>query len=279
MKNSFNNGFSILKLATNIEEVFSKKKKSKSSLYSLIWVTQGMVDLLIDDLLTPIDVNHVTFITPLQYVKILENHGQVNIIQFNREFYCIRENDHEVSCDGVLYFGTQGIPIIELDKKEKISFERLLGVLQEEFEIVDTIQEEMLRSVLKKWLIKSTRILKKQNNFILEKEPKVELLRQFKLLLEKNYKKNHMVQDYANLLNKSPKTIANQFKLLGQVSPSLMIQQRIIAEAKRYLLYSTLSVKEISFKLGFDDPPSFSNYFKNKTSLSPMHFKKVFNKT
>ena len=195
MKNSFNNGFSILKLATNIEEVFSKKKKSKSSLYSLIWVTQGMVDLLIDDLLTPIDVNHVTFITPLQYVKILENHGQVNIIQFNREFYCIRENDHEVSCDGVLYFGTQGIPIIELDKKEKISFERLLGVLQEEFEIVDTIQEEMLRSVLKKWLIKSTRILKKQNNFILEKEPKVELLRQFKLLLEKNYKKNHMVQD------------------------------------------------------------------------------------
>ena len=43
----------------------------------------------------------------------------------------------------------------------------------------------MLRVILKKWLIKSTRILKAQNNFIHVEERKTELLRQFNILVEK----------------------------------------------------------------------------------------------
>lgn len=61
-------------------------------------------------------------------------------IQFNREFYCIRENDYEVSCEGILYFGAQGVPKLNLDNREAQSFERLLDVLCEEFEIIDTIE-------------------------------------------------------------------------------------------------------------------------------------------
>jgi len=99
------------------------------------------------------------------------------------------------------------------------------------------------------------------------------LLRQFQIEVEKNFKKNHKVSFYAQLLKKSPKTIANQFKILGQECPSKIIQQRIIVEAKRYLLYSNLSIKEIAFNLGFDHAPAFSHYFKAVTGVSPSHFK------
>lgn len=275
MENTFNNNFAVLKFCTKIEEIFPTGNSLKLNLYSLLWVTDGMIDLSVDEVLISINTNQMTFITPMKYVKILENHGKVNVLQFNREFYCIKENDHEVSCDGILYFGTQGVPIIDLNHQETQSFSRLLRVLQEEFEIIDAIQEEMLRIILKKWLIKSTRILKRQNNFIGENEPKFELLRQFKILLEKKYREYHKVSDYAELLNKSPKTIANQFNLLGQESPSMLIQQRIIIEAKRYLLYSSLSIKEIAFNLGFEEAPSFSHYFKSKTGISPRHFKEI----
>ena len=268
----------MLKQCTNIEEIFLKKKSSKSPLYSILWVTDGMIDLSIDEVIVSINANQMAFITPVRYVKIVENHGTANILQFNREFYCIRENDHEVSCDGILYFGTQGIPILNMSQKEIQSFERLLGVLKEEFEIVDAIQEEMLRAILKKWLIKSTRILKSQNNYIGDNEPRIELLRQFNILLENKYRDYHKVSDYATLLNQSPKTITNQFKLLGQETPSTMIQQRIISEAKRYLLYSSSSIKEIAFKLGFDDAPSFSNYFKRIANLSPKPFRNLHQK-
>lgn len=275
MENIFNNNFAELRFCTNLEAIFPAHQSAKLTLYTVLWVTEGMIDLYVDDVLIPINTHQMAFVTPMKYVKIAENHGTVKVLQFNREFYCIRENDHEVSCNGILYFGTQGVPIIDLDDTEIHSFTRLLGVLREEFEVVDEIQEEMLRAILKKWLIKSTRILKRQYNFIGENGPKVELLRQFKILVEKNYREYHKVSDYAKLLNKSPKTIANQFKLLGQESPSMLIQQRIISEAKRYLLYSSLSIKEIAFHLGFEEAPSFSHFFKSKTKISPKHFKEM----
>jgi AraC-like DNA-binding protein len=277
LENIFNNGFATLKLSTRLEDVFTNRESSKSNCYSLLWVTEGMIDLSIDEIDIQLNENQMAFITPVKYVKILENHGKVNVIQFNREFYCIRENDHEVSCEGILYFGSQGLPTLNLEDKDVKSFERLLEVIREEFEITDTIQEEMLRIVLKKWLIKATRIAKVQNNIVGLSTSKTEVLRQFKVLVEKNYKTLHKVSDYAKLLNMSPKTISNQFNKLGQESPSVIIQQRVIIEAKRYILYSNLSNKEIAYKLGFDDSSSFSHYFKTRTGISSKQFKEINN--
>ncbi len=277
MENTFDNDFAKFRLCTNLSIDFPNYNKGKQEAYFIIWVVEGMVDLLVDGILVPLDTHQMTFLTPLKEVEVMENQGEVIILQFNRAFYCIRENDHEVSCEGVLYFGAKGIPIIDLNSSNQIeSFERLIGVLQEEFEISDTIQEEMLRVVLKKWLIKSTRIIKEQQTFVGTFEPKAELLRQFNLFLEKHYRKYHKVSDYAQLLNKSPKTIANQFKLLGLDSPSKMIQQRILVEAKRYLMYSDLSIKEIAFHLGFEDASAFSNYFKKRASITPGQFRTLY---
>ena len=58
-----------------------------------------------------------------------------------------------------------------------------------------------------------------------------------------------------------------------------MIKERIILEAKRALIYTSLSNKEIAYDLGFDDPAHFSKYFSNATSLSPTKFKEVYFKT
>ena len=269
----FDNGFAQLRLGDQLEDFFSTRKSKRSDHYSILWINKGMIDLSVDNLMLSLNENQMTFITPGKYVKILENHGETTVIQFNREFYCIRDNDREVSCEGLLYFGTSGVPLIHLGPKEVDSFNRLTGVLQEEFVIVDSIQEEMLRVILKKWLIKATRILKAQEQFVDQSEPRSELLRQFRILVEKNYTAHHKVSDYAKLLNKAPKTIANQFKLLGQESPSKIIQQRILAEAKRYLLFSPLSVKEIGFKLGFEDANSFSHFFKRITNIAPSEFR------
>jgi len=46
----------------------------------------------------------------------------------------------------------------------------------------------------------------------------------------------------------------------------------LIVEAKRELYTKDLSVKEIAFKLGFEDPAYFSRFFKKETSRSPKEF-------
>ena len=49
---------------------------------------------------------------------------------------------------------------------------------------------------------------------------------------------------------------------------------RIILEAKRQLIYSDDSVKEIAFDLGFNDPAYFTRFFTKATTFSPLNFKK-----
>ena len=273
MKKSFNNRFAKFNYCTSVENAFSAIKMGKAGLYTLLWVVEGMVVLLIDDKMVSVSKNQMISITPINHVKMIENHSKVSIIQFNREFYCIKENDREVSCNGILFFGSQGTPIINIDPKNIISFKKLVEELQEEFEITDNIQEEMLTVILKKWLIKCTRVLKQQKNYVGENEVKFELVRQFRILLEINYKKYHKVSDYAKMLNKSPKTISNRFNSLDVLSPSTMILERIYVEAKRYLLFTELSIKEIACNLGFEDISSFSHFFKNKANFSPKQFR------
>jgi AraC family transcriptional activator of pobA len=83
-----------------------------------------------------------------------------------------------------------------------------------------------------------------------------------------------MVSDYANLLNKSPKTLSNLFAKYNNKSPLQLINNRITLEAKKLLLLSEKSSKEIAYSLGFNDASHFSKFFKNQTGASPIHFKK-----
>jgi AraC-like DNA-binding protein len=104
-------------------------------------------------------------------------------------------------------------------------------------------------------------------------EAEFDLVRRFNLLVENHYRQFHQVQDYANLLNKSPKTLSNLFAQYNHKTPLQVIKDRIVIEAKRLLHYTDKSAKEIAFELGFDDPANFSRFFKQQTGLPPSDFK------
>lgn len=80
--------------------------------------------------------------------------------------------------------------------------------------------------------------------------------------------------DYADLLGVAPKTLSNKFNRLDLMQPNDLIKDRIMLEAKRLLSYSSLSVKEIAYQLGYDDPAYFNRLFTKKTGDTPSNFKK-----
>lgn len=57
---------------------------------------------------------------------------------------------------------------------------------------------------------------------------------------------------------------------------SIHIQQRSILEAKRLLYFTGLSVKEIAYEVGYNDPVYFSRLFKKTTILTPLQFREQF---
>lgn len=183
--------------------------------------------------------------------------------QFNREFYCIVDHDAEVGCVGFLFYGLQHPMFIVLGEPERESMLQLEKIFSEEWLSRDNFQGEMLRTLLKHLIIKTTRIAKQQSESYQQfPDEKMDLVRRFSLLLEGAFRQAHGVSFYAQALNKSPKTLSNIFALLKQPPPSKLIQNRIILEAKRYLRYTDKSSKEIAFELGFESPAHFSRFFK-----------------
>ena len=102
------------------------------------------------------------------------------------------------------------------------------------------------------------------------------LLKDFKELLDQNYSKWHKVADYAAALNITSDYLNSSVKNLTGKNVKVHIQNRILLAAKRMLLFSELTNKEIAYELGFSEPANFSQFFKKHTSTSPSAFKKLY---
>lgn len=194
--------------------------------------------------------------------------------QFNREFYCIMDHDAEVSCVGFIFYGIKHPMFIPLTSEEMQSLATIEQLFLEDMQLKDSMQGEMLRTLLKRAIINVTRIARRQTEgYKRFSEDKMDIVRQFNLLLEIHFRKEHEVAFYAEAMNKSPKTLTNLFRICNCPSPSALIHNRIILEAKRYLYYTDKSAKEIGYSLGFDSPAHFSRFFKLKTGCNVSMFR------
>lgn len=253
------------------------KTARQTDLYTFIWTNSQSIKIIVDSIPLTIEPNSILALTPLQYLQYISGEDAI-IYQFNREFYCIKDHDQEVSCVGILFFGNSNIPIIHLDTSEQRKFKVLHEVFIDELETKDTIQAEMLRMLMARFIIKSTRLLKAKTGLIETiRSSKIDLLREFNFLVESHFKKEHSVSFYAEKLFKSPKTLSNNFAKLN-TSPLHIIHERIILEAKRLLIYTDKTAKEIAYEIGFDDASHLSRLFKKHTTLSPSNFKKQLKK-
>ncbi|WP_289293742.1 MULTISPECIES: AraC family transcriptional regulator [Bacteroides] len=245
----------------------------EKSLYKFIWVRNGSITLEIDHQEVILVPNEVISLSNLQHLEFKSIDGDYLTLLFNSNFYCIYGNDHEVSCSGFLFNGSSHVIRFVLDDAEQKLLNDIADTLSKEFSVSDNLQEEMLRIQLKRFIIQSTRIARRRLNITQEKEYSFEIIRQFFILVDTHYREKKQVQDYADMLHKSPKTLSNIFSACKLPSPLRVIHERVEAEAKRLLLYSNKSSKEIADLLGFEDQSSFSRFFKNMTGQSTVQFR------
>lgn len=248
------------------------KEKIREGL-SIVWC--------LEDLTIKIDGNEVLFqkdtiffLTEYHKIEIIEVE-KIRLVHFNRAFYCISDHDNEVGCKGILFFGASQLPKIKIPEHESDKFEILWKMFSIEMESKDDLQNDMLQMMLKRLLILCTRIYKEQTQLTNFDRKQLDIVREYNYLVEIHFKTKHKVSDYAEMLNKSPKTLSNVFKKYGEKSPLQIIQDRIVLESRRLLRYSDKTIKEITYEVGYEDIQTFSRFFKKIEGISPSDFKKT----
>lgn len=277
MKYTFTNNHTKASLEMVSFPIDSYDFNANTLYYTIVFNPNEEQFILIDEERVTIPKNSVITILPEQRFSIPDSKKLI-VWRYNSEFYCMFHHDEEVSCAGFLFYGAS-LCCINLLQEESDRLVHLSDIFSEEFQTNSTAQEEMLRVLLVRLIIKLTRLAKIQ--FFQQdslQDSKFRLYRSFNVLVEEHFKKEHSVQFYADTLNKSPKTITNFFIKHHFPSPQKVIHNRIIIEAKRLLLYSDKSIKEISYELHFEEPSHFSKFFKKITGVSPLHFKENIGK-
>jgi AraC family transcriptional activator of pobA len=131
---------------------------------------------------------------------------------------------------------------------------------------------ELLKGLLNIFLIYFSRNLNKlPNNNVPNREK--DLVNKFIGLLKKHFHTRKFVTDYASLLAVTPNYLNRTVKKVTGFPTSHHIQQQIILEAKRQAIYTSESMKQIAYSLGFDNPAHFSKFFKNNCGVNFTEFK------
>lgn len=93
-------------------------------------------------------------------------------------------------------------------------------------------------------------------------------------LIEMSYHKNISVEYIANQLLVSPQTLNKDFKTVVNLTPKKILMLLKFRYASELLRNTTISIKNICFRVGFSAPQNFHKFFINMTGLTPNQFRK-----
>jgi len=139
----------------------------------------------------------------------------------------------------------------------------------------DMYKKDILRLLLKTILYKCEREMERRN-VKLDVSLDYRCFIDFKNLLEKEFYENKKVNYYAKTLSISPKKLNYLSKIYSGKTIKDIIDERIVLEIKRLLTNTKLTINEVCYKVGFEDPSNFSNYFKKIENISPGEFRKKY---
>lgn len=168
------------------------------------------------------------------------------------------------------------------EKEEKRMIDLLLSIQREYQSTIDQFSQKIIVSQLEVLLNYAERFYERQ--FITRNISNHHLLHALEELLSNYFSTDDLiekglpsVQWVADQLHISPNYLSSLLKSLTGQSTQQHIQNKLLEKAKELLSSTELSIGEIAYLLGFERPASFTKLFKNKTDMSPLQFRKMYN--
>ncbi|MBQ0025007.1 MAG: helix-turn-helix domain-containing protein [Bacteroidales bacterium] len=244
--------------------------------YEILWFQEGAGSHFVDFQEYPIRPGTIFFLTPGQVHHFDGSDAYKGVaIRLCTDFMQSRGDESDLFVKYDLFHTFDSAPYYVIGSDISLQLQALVGAMEEELRVGKDIGHiDMLRSLLKIFLIMVHRYGRKEGELHLDGlKPAHRLFVQFRSMLENDYTKKHTVQEYADGLNVSVRTLNKCVNECSGRSPLAFITERIMLEAKREVRYSKLMIKEIAYNLGFEDPSYFVKLFKRQTGMLPSDFR------
>ncbi len=213
-------------------------------------------------------------------IKFDDNIGMGYVLMFHPAF--LKNHPLQSIIKNYGFFSYSINEALHLSIQEEKNVVEIFQKIEKEYQYIDKHTQDIILAQIDLLLNYCNRFYERQ--FITRKVINNDLLSRMEQLLNDYFdngetQRNGLVtvEYLANKLTISSNYLSDMLRSLTGQNTQQHIHEKIIEVAKEKLITTSLSVSEIAYELGFEQPQSLNRLFKMKTNLSPLKFRQSFN--
>jgi AraC-like DNA-binding protein len=248
----------------------------RAEFYHIFWVQKGTAEYLVDFAPVNLKAGSFLFVNKAR-VQTFDYHHKHDgkLLLFTDGFFCKTAEDAKYLHSSILFNDFLDIPVI--DVKTNASLQTIFCDIETELtKDNDSYHYDLLHNLLHNLLLLAERERRKQGFKELAKSADLDYTILFRDLLAAQFKTLKSVSGYASQMNVSEKRLTAATTKTMDKSPKTIIDERVMLEAKRLLIHTNRSIKEVGYDLGFEEPTNFIKYFRKHTEKTPIEFREAY---
>ncbi len=253
----------------------------RAEYFSFVFVRDGKGSYITDDQEFQFE-NRTLYFTNPGHIKgfNIQEMNDAYIITLTESF--LRENVHPDIFSDFPFLLAETVPALKLTEEEFGEFERVYKQIFTEHQKQSNYKDRILGNLFVVLLLKIKELQWNSYDPIKEGDSNSLIVKNFKSLLEKHFTGIHSentntdqfrAQDYASELNLHPNYLNNVIKSKTGKTVNDWISNRMFSTAKALIKNTSLTNKEIAFRLGFSEATHFSRFFKKQGNISPTDYR------
>lgn len=237
---------------------------------TILLLENSAVNLTIDTTEIKINRSSVIFLTGEQVLKFNQRKDlSGHMIFFTEKFYENYGMGLNFLNELSLFFNCDNIKIIKLNLEFRKKICELLTEMEFEYSKGKAHNKVLFAGLITNLLIQFSRCRDWfENQKIYPTNNTNQIVKNFKELVDKEFRSLHEVSDYADILSITPKHLGEVIKDATGKPARKFITDRIILEAERLFFHTDKTLKEITFELGYKDITSLSKLLKRNDGKS-----------
>ncbi|ANI89766.1 hypothetical protein A9P82_10985 [Arachidicoccus ginsenosidimutans] len=251
----------------------------RASFYCVLWFQEGNPTHQVD--FTPIKVQPESLLfvgkDSVQFFD-QEKNFKAKVLLFTDAFFCRNDDDVKYLNRTPLFqsFGCSQHCTLSVSEELKTLW---TFMEREDKTPHDRFKPILLRNYLESFLLQAERAIGDGISSPSTNEIYKEIFFDFNKLVEEHFKEQKPVSYYSEQLYVSPKVLSRATRQLTGKTPKRILDERMLLEAKRLLMYDISTGKEIGYSLGFTEPTNFIKFFRKHTGKTPLAFRAYYRQT